>query len=154
MPIDPPFFEAHDAPLARLFSGTYFQIIDKFFRISLPKEIRSVLDIRSRNPSFVLWRSIHVNAIEATTEELFVQTTHKEQTSVPNNDDKIRQIAALYANVYKISANDVRVTIPPQLRFDLRFDRKIVIVGMGVVFHIWPREEYERFYYAPKESAG
>jgi DNA-binding transcriptional regulator/RsmH inhibitor MraZ len=144
MPIDPPFFEAHDAPLAHVFSGTYFQTIDKFFRISLPKEIRSVS--RNPNPTFILWKSSHVNAIEATTEELFLHTRHKDQTADLTDDEKIRQTAAIYANVYKILANDIRVTIPPPLRIDLRFERKIVIVGMGAFFHIWPLQEYERFY--------
>lgn len=144
MPITPPFFEAgEDAPLEHVFSGTYFQKIDKFYRISLPKELRRV---PSSNNSWILWRSNYVNAIEATTEKVFSSTVTK--NLVPSSDEKerIRQIAEIYADVYKIYDSNGRLTIPPSLRIDLKFEDYIVILGMGAFFHIWPSAEYEKFY--------
>jgi DNA-binding transcriptional regulator/RsmH inhibitor MraZ len=97
--------------------------------------------------AWIVWQSNHVKAIEATTEEIFINSIQK--NLVISSDDeasKIRQTAAIYANVYKVYDSDGRFTIPAPLRLDLDFDTTIVIVGMGAFFHIWPSVEYELFY--------
>ncbi len=148
MAITPPFFEAGNVSFEHVFSGTYFQKIDKFHRISLPKELRTLLLLGStRVPAWVLWKSNHVNAIEATTEDIFSNSVQKSLGSASEDElSKIRQTAAVYANVYKVYDRDGRMTIPMPLQLGLQFENTIVIVGMGAFFHIWPSAEYDRFY--------
>lgn len=136
-----------------LFLSKYINNIDKKGRVSVPANLRSVINVGKYN-GIIAYKSIRNNCIEACDISRIEEISNIIDSLDPYSEERDAfETVILAASVQIPFDSEGRIYLPKDLLEYAGIAEQVCFVGKGKVFEIWNNEKFEQYEIKAKEIA-